>query len=70
VGEGGGHRASAVSYCRCHWGPEALSTEDLAEFVRGAAPSELAVMVSAKVGMQPADYAAVFERRWAEELSA
>jgi hypothetical protein len=65
VGRSTGGPAEHLSLCRCYWGSHALTTHELESFIDGAAPDEVAVMVSAKAGMKPADYADVLERRWA-----
>ena len=60
-----GQPGDSLSLCRCYWGSEPLTNRELESFIDEAAPDEVAVMVSAKAGMRPADYADVFERRWA-----
>ena len=60
-----GGPGSSVSLCRCYWGSEPLSNRELERFIDEASPEEVAVMVSAKAGMKPEDYAGVLERRWA-----
>ena len=60
-----GRPGDSVSLCRCYWGSEPLTNEELESFIDEASPHEVAVMVSAKAGMSPADYAEVLERRWA-----
>jgi Family of unknown function (DUF6492) len=60
-----GGPGSSVSLCRCYWGSEPLSTPELESFIDEATPEEVAVMISAKAGMKPEDYAGVLERRWA-----
>jgi Family of unknown function (DUF6492) len=60
-----GGPGDSVSLCRCYWGSEPLTNEELEGFIGEASPREVAVMVSAKAGMKPADYAEVLERRWA-----
>jgi hypothetical protein len=64
LGPAAGQKSSDVSLCRCYWGSEPLTRDELDAFIDGAAPDELAVMVSAKAGMDVADYADVIERRW------
>ena len=44
---------------------EPLTNRQLGQWIEEASPDELAVIVSAKVGMHPADYREVFETRWA-----
>jgi hypothetical protein len=60
-----GRPGSSLSLCRCYWGTEPLTNKELEGFIGEALPEEVAVMVSAKAGMRPADYAEVLERRWA-----
>jgi hypothetical protein len=60
-----GPPGDSLSLCRCYWGSEPLTNRELESFIDEAVPHEVAVMVSAKAGMRPADYADVFERRWA-----
>ena len=57
--------AESFSLCHCYWGSEPLTNKELESFIDDAAPSEVGVMVSAKAGMHPRDYAPVLERRWA-----
>jgi hypothetical protein len=59
-----GRPGDSLSLCRCYWGSEPLTNPELESFVDEAAPNEVSIMVSAKAGMRPADYAEVFERRW------
>ena len=65
LGEDSGQYMSASSLCRDYWGPAPLPPRELEAFLDGLGPHEVAVMVSAKAGMRPADYADVLERRWA-----
>ncbi len=65
LGESSGQYVSPTSLCRDYWTPVPLSTSELEAFLDGLGPEEIAVMVSAKAGMRPADYADVLERRWA-----
>jgi hypothetical protein len=60
-----GRPGSSLSLCRCYWGTEPLTNKALEGFIGEASPEEIAVMVSAKAGMRPADYSEVLERRWA-----
>jgi Family of unknown function (DUF6492) len=59
-----GGPGSSVSLCRCYWGSQPLTNRELESFIDGAAKEEVAVMISAKAGMRPEDYADVLERRW------
>ena len=65
LGRSNGRPGSSVSLCRCYWGSVPLTNRELETFIDEASPEEVAVMVSAKAGMSPADYAGVVERRWA-----
>lgn len=65
LGQRAGARPESLSLCRCYWGPDPLTSAELESFIDGAAPEEVGVMVSAKAGMSPGNYAEVFERRWA-----
>jgi Family of unknown function (DUF6492) len=60
-----GQPGDSISLCRCYWGSELLTNQELESFIDEASPEEVAVMVSANAGMRPADYAEVLERRWA-----
>jgi hypothetical protein len=53
------------SLCHCYWGTEPLTRAELDRFVDETGDDEIGVMISAKAGMNPADYADVLERRWA-----
>ena len=55
---------ASLSLCHCYWGSEPLTTSELETFIAEASPEEVAVMISAKAGMGPADYVDVLERRW------
>jgi Family of unknown function (DUF6492) len=61
-----GQSGSSVSLCRCYWGTTPLTDGELERFIAEASPNEVAVMVSAKAGMRPMDYAGVLEQRWAD----
>jgi hypothetical protein len=60
-----GRPGSSLSLCRCYWGSEPLTNQELERLISEALPEEVGVMVSAKASMRPADYAEVLERRWA-----
>jgi hypothetical protein len=59
-----GQPGSSISLCRCYWGTEPLTNRELESFIAKPSRDEVGVMVSAKAGMRPADYADVLERRW------
>jgi Family of unknown function (DUF6492) len=65
-----GGEGTGFSLCHCYWGSEPLTNSELDRFIDGAAAEEVGLMVSAKAGMRPADYAEVLERRWAAALRA
>ena len=65
LGENSGQYVSTSSLCRDYWTPVPLRPRELEAFLDGLRPEEVAVMISAKAGMRPADYADVLERRWA-----
>ena len=64
LGRSNGAPGASLSLCHCYWGSEPLTTAELETFIADASPDEVAVMVSAKAGMRPADYAVVLERLW------
>jgi hypothetical protein len=59
---------TAPSLCRDYWAHATLSAPELDAFLKSVAPDQLAVQITAKAGMNPADYAAAIERRWAAPL--
>ena len=61
---GSGHFMGA-SLCRDYWTRTPLTPTELDVFLEGLAPDQIAVQITAKAGMDPADYAASIERRWA-----
>jgi Family of unknown function (DUF6492) len=65
LGETAGQYVTSSSLCRDYWTPVPLASPELEAFLDGLAPEEVAVMISAKAGMKPAEYADVLERRWA-----
>jgi hypothetical protein len=64
LGRSNGRPGDSISFCRCYWGSEPLSNQELESFMDDASPEEVALMVSANAGMRPVDYAEVLERRW------
>ena len=62
---GGSGQFMASSLCRDYWTRVPLTATELDVFLEGLAPDEIAVQITAKAGMDPADYAAAIERRWA-----
>jgi Family of unknown function (DUF6492) len=65
LGSSNGGPGNSLSLCRCYWGTEPLTKRELENFIDEASPEEVAVMISAKAGMKPADYVGVLEQRWA-----
>jgi Family of unknown function (DUF6492) len=59
-----GQYTTASSLCRDYWEPVPLSRQELEAFLDSTGEDQVAVMVTAKAGMQPDDYAEVFEQRW------
>jgi hypothetical protein len=57
--------SSSRSLCRCYWGTKPLTNREFEDFIDDMSPEEVGVMVSAKAGMDPAEYGNVLERRWA-----
>ncbi len=60
-----GRPGDSLSLCRCYWATEPLTNRELERFIGDVSPEEVAVMISAKAGMKPADYGEVLEQRWA-----
>jgi Family of unknown function (DUF6492) len=54
---------TSSSLCHDYWTPVQLSPQELEAFLDGIGPEEIGVSITAKAGMQPADYAEVLERR-------
>jgi hypothetical protein len=65
LGESSGQYVTSSSLCRDYWSHAPLSAHELEAFLDGIGPDEIAVSITAKAGMRPADYAEVLERRWA-----
>jgi hypothetical protein len=65
LGESAGQYLTSESLCRDYWSRTPLSTTELEFFLDDVAPEQIAVSLTAKAGMSPADYAKVLERRWA-----
>jgi Family of unknown function (DUF6492) len=65
MGERAGQYVTASSLCRDYWAHVPLTPSDLDAFLDGMEPGDVAVMVTAKAGMEPRDYAGLLERRWA-----
>jgi hypothetical protein len=65
LGESAGQYLTSESLCRDYWSRTPLSTTELELFLESVAPEQIAVSLTAKAGMSPADYAEVLERRWA-----
>jgi hypothetical protein len=65
LGESGGQYLTSSSLCRDYWSHVPLSAPELEVFLNGVRPEEVAVSITAKAAMRPADYVDVLERRWA-----
>jgi hypothetical protein len=65
LGESAGQYVDSSSLCRDYWEHVPLTPSELEAFLDGVGPEEVAVMVSAKAGMDAREYADVLERRWA-----
>lgn len=65
LGERAGQYLSSSSLCRDYWAHAALSARELEVFLNGVRPEEVAVSITAKAAMRPADYVEALERRWA-----
>jgi hypothetical protein len=65
-----GRPGASLSLCRCYWGSEPLTNRELERFIAEAAEHEVGIMVSAKAGMDPAEYSSVFERLWSRRAGA
>jgi hypothetical protein len=65
LGEEGGQYVTPASLCHDYWTHVPLSDEELAAFLDGVGPDEVGVSITAKAGMQPAQYVEALERRWA-----
>jgi hypothetical protein len=56
---------TSSSLCRDYWEHVPLTPSELDAFLDRIGPEQVAVMVSAKAGMEPRDDAELLERRWA-----
>ena len=65
LGRSNGRPGASLSLCRCYWGTDPLTNRELESFIAETSPQEVAVMISAKAEMKPADYVEVLEQRWA-----
>jgi hypothetical protein len=65
LGESGRQYVTSSSLCHDYWTPVPLSRQQLDKFLEGIGREQIAVMITAKAGRRPADYADVLERRWA-----
>jgi hypothetical protein len=64
LGENAGQWVTSSSLCRDYWTTAPLSDAELAAFIDGVGPEEVAVSITAKAGMRPADYVEMLEQRW------
>jgi hypothetical protein len=56
--------------CHSFWGPDPITNAELEEFIDGSESAHIGVLISSNVGMDPASYGDVLERRWQRELDA
>jgi uncharacterized protein DUF6492 len=66
LGEDAGQYVASPSLSRDYTATAPLSDDELAAFIDGVGPGEIAVSITAKAGMRPADYVEMLERRWAK----
>jgi hypothetical protein len=64
LSESAGQFLTSSSLCRDYWSHTALSPRELEAFLNGTSSGEVAVSITAKAGMRPADYTEALERRW------
>ena len=69
LAEGAGQYVTSSSLCHDYWTHAPLSAQELETFLGGIGPEEVAVSITAKAGMRPADYTEALERRWAAHLA-
>lgn len=69
LGEGAGQYVTSSSLCHDYWTHAPLSAQELETFLGGIGPEEVAVSITAKAGMRPADYTEALERRWAAHVA-
>ena len=65
LGESADQYVTSSSLCRDYWSHVPLSSRELDAFLDDVGPEEVAVSITAKAGMRPAEYVEVLERRWA-----
>jgi Family of unknown function (DUF6492) len=65
LGERAGQFVTSSSLCHDYWTHAPLSATELERFFDGIGPEEVAVSITAKAGMKPADYVGALEQRWA-----
>jgi Family of unknown function (DUF6492) len=65
LGEDAGQFVTSSPLCRDYTATAPLSDGELAAFIDGVVPGEIAISITAKAGMRPADYVEMLERRWA-----
>jgi len=65
LGERAGHYVTSSSLCRDYWAHAPLSPRELDALLDGMEREEIGVSITAKAGMQPADYVDAVEERWA-----
>jgi uncharacterized protein DUF6492 len=62
---GGSGQFTASSLCRDYWTREPLTATELEVFLDSLEADQVAVSITAKANMDPADYGDAIERRWA-----
>ena len=65
LGEDGAQYVTPASLCHDYWSHVPLTDEELTAFLDGVGPEEVGVSITAKAGMQPAEYVEALEQRWA-----
>jgi uncharacterized protein DUF6492 len=65
LGERAGQYLTSSSLCRDYWAHAPLSPRELDALLDGIETEEIGVSITAKAGMQPADYVGAVEERWA-----
>jgi hypothetical protein len=64
LGHEAGQYVTPSSLCLDYWTPAPLSDGELELFLDKLGPEEIAVSITAKARMRPADYVGALERRW------
>ena len=64
LGQESGQYVTPSSLCLDYWTTAPLTDGELEAFLDKLGPEEIAVSITAKAGMSPADYVGALERRW------